>query len=108
MSLFTSLRVNQGDRSVPLKVNAALSFPSQVFVHACCNGTALRSVSLHRTSTDSICLFWVMTPFRIDTLKMEDLCSSETLVTDYQTVWNHNIEYHNMELHRYENLFCAY
>jgi hypothetical protein len=52
---------------------------------------------------------WVPT-FRRNTmpqssaLKMEAVCSSETLVPTYKSTRRHNPENHNQQLHRRENL----
>jgi hypothetical protein len=37
-------------------------------------------------------------------LKMEAVCSSETLVPTYKSTWHHNPENHNQHIHRLDNL----
>jgi hypothetical protein len=41
--------------------------------------------------------------FRVVILKMEAICSFETLVTTYKTTQHHNPEDHNQDLYHYFN-----
>jgi hypothetical protein len=63
------------------------------------------STNIHGTVGNlSIMVFWVVTPCGLVALKMEEIFSSETLVSTYKSTRRHNPQDHHGYLRHRENL----
>jgi len=103
LAVFKNLTIMVVRQSVPCQVNNS------------CRVKGIFEDYFRKHRVDLEIIFIIKRCFRLHshtpTLKEEKECSSETLVSIYQTIWRHNIEersHENLQSHKKEHLISAF